>query len=194
VIVYVAGFMFNERRDVLALIEKKRPVWQAGRLNAIGGHVEKGETPAEAMRREFLEEAGVDYNGWEQTVHLIKPGYWEVYFFRAFTNDVLEVVSQTDEQVKLVTVHDAKNSPYIIDNLRWLIPMQLDSDLEWRLPIFERSQHSGQAKDDEPTKDDRTVVHPNRERKCSKCGRPVVCDAFIREPLCIDCIDEGDAA
>ena len=40
------------------VIKKERPVWQAGLLNAIGGHVEKGEYPVEAMQREFLEETG----------------------------------------------------------------------------------------------------------------------------------------
>lgn len=192
-IVYVAGFMFNERRDLLALIEKKRPAWQAGRLNAIGGHVEKGETPAQAIRREFHEEAGVNHDSWEQTVHLVKPGLWEVYFFRAFTPRVVEVLSQTDEEVKLVTVFDAKNSLYVIDNLKWLIPMQLDQDLKWPLLVFEMSQHTGQADADKPADDKDTIVRTNRERECVKCGRPVVCDAFTRDPLCIDCID-GDAA
>ena len=59
---YVVGFLFDEdaRRyhktghGNVVLIEKNRPAWQAGRLNGVGGHIEIGETPDEAISREFL--------------------------------------------------------------------------------------------------------------------------------------------
>lgn len=53
---YSTGFMFDGTR--VALILKKRPNWQQGRMNGVGGHIEAGETPAEAMAREFEEETG----------------------------------------------------------------------------------------------------------------------------------------
>src|SRR4051812_3192633 len=55
---YVCGFAFD-LLGRLVLIRKKRPEWQAGRLNGVGGHQEPGETPEVAMAREFYEETGV---------------------------------------------------------------------------------------------------------------------------------------
>lgn len=42
----------------VALVEKNRPEWQKGRMNGIGGHIEEGEAPWDAMVREFWEETG----------------------------------------------------------------------------------------------------------------------------------------
>lgn len=55
---YVAGFLFSENLLSVALIRKEKPAWQKGCLNAIGGKIEENETPFEAMKREFTEEAG----------------------------------------------------------------------------------------------------------------------------------------
>lgn len=49
---YVAGFMFNEDRTRVALIEKQKPDWQRGKLNGIGGKIEDDESPVEAMTSE----------------------------------------------------------------------------------------------------------------------------------------------
>jgi len=56
----VVGFMFNDKPTEVALILKRRPVWQFGKLNGIGGHVEQTESPLKAMVREFKEETGSD--------------------------------------------------------------------------------------------------------------------------------------
>jgi len=47
----------NIRKYVFVV--KNRPAWQAGLLNAPGGHIEDGETPLEACIREFKEETGI---------------------------------------------------------------------------------------------------------------------------------------
>lgn len=56
---FVCGFCFDQERDRVVLIQKAQPDWQAGRLNGVGGKVESGESVAQAMTREFEEEAGV---------------------------------------------------------------------------------------------------------------------------------------
>lgn len=63
---YVVGFAFNDNH--VLLIEKKRPSWQKGSYNGIGGHIEEGETPKAAMVREFEEECGIASmeKDWEQ--------------------------------------------------------------------------------------------------------------------------------
>lgn len=107
---YVAGFMFNQAKDVVVLIEKLRPEWQRDRFNAVGGHIEKGETPAEAMSREFFEETGVLYpsDSWRQFADLLCPNGDRVYFFTIAADNLYAVKAMTDEQVRLVLVASVK--------------------------------------------------------------------------------------
>lgn len=56
---YVLGFMFTEDGKGVVLIQKKKPAWQHGRWNGIGGKIEERETPEKAIVREFEEETGV---------------------------------------------------------------------------------------------------------------------------------------
>jgi 8-oxo-dGTP diphosphatase len=53
---YVAGFLFDSKRENVVLIRKNKPEWQADKLNGVGGKIEDGEVPAAAMFREFTEE------------------------------------------------------------------------------------------------------------------------------------------
>lgn len=122
---YVAGFLFNEDKTKVALIEKQRPQWQAGLLNGIGGHIEKGETSFDAMRREFKEETGVENIDWNSLITLAGSD-WEVHFFYGF-GDITKVRSLTDEIVVVVDINPLPEN--IIDNLKWLIPMALDPAL-----------------------------------------------------------------
>ena len=57
----VVGFMFSVLKSSVVLIKKERPKWQEGKLNGVGGKVEKGESPFDAMKREFLEETGLEH-------------------------------------------------------------------------------------------------------------------------------------
>ena len=43
--------MFSENDTDVLLIEKQDPAWQKGFLNAVGGKIEPGEQPLEAMTR-----------------------------------------------------------------------------------------------------------------------------------------------
>lgn len=126
---YVAGFMFSENMDVVALVRKARPDWQAGKLNGIGGKIEPGETPIEAMRREFREETGVDREAWEPFVRLFREGVYEVFFFVAYSDKVYNAFTQTDEEI--VTRCALGTMDWIVKegvpNLRWLVPLAADT-------------------------------------------------------------------
>ena len=123
---YVCGFAFAQ--DQVLLIEKKRPHWQAGRLNGIGGHIEEGESPLDAMNREFFEETGLAYHpygegNWQHFATL-KVDYGCIYFF--YFDGKWEFLRQarstTDE--KLVWCNLTSINVYnAIPNLTWLIPM-----------------------------------------------------------------------
>ncbi len=131
---YVCGLLFSQDRKRIALVEKRHPEWQAGWLNGIGGSIEAGEMPIEAMRREFLEEAGVDGISWEPLALLNGSGF-SVAFFRAFDDAISGCVTMTDEPIRVVGVDDAtRPCTFLVRPLRVMIPLALDES-GIRLPI-----------------------------------------------------------
>jgi 8-oxo-dGTP diphosphatase len=133
---YVCGFLFSHDRTHVTLIRKNRPAWQKGKLNGLGGKIEPGETPLQAMQREFLEEAGVSIQDWHEAVTLrgdpspADPKGWQGHFFRAFAPPALRLQDlhpQTDEQIEIHPVHPLPKDT--IPNLHWLIPLLLDDDV-----------------------------------------------------------------
>lgn len=133
---YVVGFLFDELGEHVALILKARPAWQAGRLNGIGGHIEKNETPLQAMRREFFEETGATVGNWslfakqQGCVHCADA--CEVYFFRAKAPlallEGIDGFKNNEEEVVVQSVNNAVLSPLQnrrLPNLLWLIPLAL---------------------------------------------------------------------
>lgn len=128
---YVVGFLFDNNYKV-SLIQKNRPDWQKGKYNGIGGHIENGELPKDAMRREFYEEAGIDINSWE---HYCTVYYTDaiIHFFRAFGD--YQLITKTDERVFWQPFE--KLGDNVIPNLHWLIPLALYTDtdmikVEWK--------------------------------------------------------------
>jgi 8-oxo-dGTP diphosphatase len=128
---YVAGFMFDG--DRVALVVKNRPDWQKGRMNGIGGHIEPGETPEQAMAREFVEETAYSDSQpleWSKFVEL-SGSDWKVHFFYSYGNhDLLK--SPTDEKIVSVAIKDVTvaNS---IPNLTWLIPMAMSTTVVYKI-------------------------------------------------------------
>lgn len=131
---YVAGFLFDDALSRVALIRKLKPEWQAGRLNGIGGKIEPGETPADAMRREFCEEAG-PAGLWVHYWHhfaTVQGAWGSVAFFRS-TGPVEDVRSMELEQVE---VHNVADLPWAecLPNLSWLIPLARYTH-DWYAPV-----------------------------------------------------------
>lgn len=124
---YVVGFMFNPAENAVLLIRKTHPDWQKGKLNGIGGRIEEGESAIEAMRREFLEETGIDHADWRQFCVLGDARQWQIHFFSA-VGLIAKAVACTDEKPE---IHSAIAIPFeVIPNLRWLIPMALSMRFE----------------------------------------------------------------
>ncbi len=133
---YVAGFLFDIAKTKVVLIEKRRPTWQAGKLNGVGGKIETGESPHDAMLREFSEETGLTVLSWSRVL-LLRGRDWRVHFFRAFgVPDATETT--TDERVGVFRTAQLPDN--VLPNLRWLIPMCLDDDLVYPIVISDMSR------------------------------------------------------
>lgn len=122
---FVCGFLFSPDRARVLLIRKRRPDWQKGKLNGVGGKIERGESPARAMRREFREEAGLDVDDWREVV-MLTGGDWQAHFFRTFGDIIDAARTITDEHMEIHPVRELPSD--IIPNLRWLIPLMLDDE------------------------------------------------------------------
>lgn len=120
---YVVGFLFDTNHDTV-LIRKNRPAWQAGKLNGPGGKIEPGETPHEAMAREFLEETGVGFARWLKYATLTNIlTQVKVHFFvgRTYPEILYQARKTTDEPVEFWNVENSTPDD-ALPNLHWLIP------------------------------------------------------------------------
>jgi len=128
---YTIGFLFDTYFEKVALILKKRPVWQVGFYNVPGGHIEEGEESIDCVIREFKEECGlITYNeDWKYIGQIINHNNYYVDIFTCMHLPLLhgDLKILTDEYVKWA---DLKNLPSnMISNLSWLIPF---AENAWR--------------------------------------------------------------
>ena len=120
------------------LIEKTRPNWQKGKLNGIGGHIEPGETPQQAAKREFDEETGNHWRGLQQRAYMhfatmegisMAEPVWRVHCFSVHSDFNLFGVTYDGEEGRVRAFRaDLISSPAnsrvpILPNLKWLIPL-----------------------------------------------------------------------
>ena len=127
---YVLGFLFTGDNKKVLLVEKQNPEWQKGRFNGIGGKIEEGETPQEAMDREAMEEIGVPYV-WEHVITFVCPG-GTVYVFTSFyklpISNPYTGISYRQIEAEKLGVYEVSNLPdQVMANVRWIIPLCLAS-------------------------------------------------------------------
>lgn len=137
---YCLGFLLTDDLKTVILIQKNRPDFQKGKLNGIGGSIEKGETPLQAMIRECKEETNIEVDNFVNFADLITKDY-KVHIFYA-VNSYQTYTSQhrqmTDEKFRYFsTIYDGVFS--IPDwfmgyshmaNLEYFIPMALNHYLK----------------------------------------------------------------
>ena len=126
---FVDGLLFDYDLKNVVLIRKTKPSWQAGKLNCVGGKIEPGETPHDAVVREFEEETGLVVPYWRPFLDLgLTRDDGELYCFYAVTSpqDMSTVTSKTEEKVGIYAIDDImRHRTDMIPNLRWLIQMAL---------------------------------------------------------------------
>lgn len=138
---YVVGFLFDTKKTVVLLVEKKRPEWQKGLLNGVGGSIEEGETPEQTMHREAREEVGLT-PGWIQKG--VMKGInndgseFECYLFYAY-DDMIFSCTQGEDEVPDVYLIESLDGYKTIENLKYLIPYGICSDGESFITIDYKS-------------------------------------------------------
>jgi len=135
---YAVGFIHNDN-DV-ALIRKDRPQWQAGFLNGIGGKLEPGESPHDAMIRECHEEAGRFIGPWEHFLTL--EGTTARVFCFAVYDEYDEHIYKLEQQpgesepIEIWRMDNLNKGEYAqwngtflqsatVPNLKWIIPLMM---------------------------------------------------------------------
>lgn len=135
---YVVGFFFTADRKKVALIKKTRPEWQAGFLNGVGGKVtEEDKTFAEAMRREFFEESGVDtnLNKWDLVAEYRGNDFTLAVFTYTSESNVAHNFKEASEQVDWYNLNEL-SSLKTIRNVQWMVPLCLDTEVNLPIQIF----------------------------------------------------------
>lgn len=134
---YVLGFCFSYDCSQVALIRKTKPTWQKGKLNGVGGSVEKGETFRQAMHREWKEEAGIPIaeEEWKLIVEQRGSDYvLAVFSYRLHVMEPQPFLT-ADEQVAWYMTHAIHSRPDVIPNVRWMVPLCLDEDVKFPIMV-----------------------------------------------------------
>jgi len=138
---YTLGFMFDPQLQLVLLIKKEKPKWQAGLLNGIGGKVEGNERPISCMVREFAEETGMVTAEQDWREFLIMQGkemsvghterskdQFKVYCYHNI-GPVEDAKTQTAEEIFGLRIDDKgrlyTGQKYLF-NLNWIIPLAID--------------------------------------------------------------------
>lgn len=118
---YVLGLAFTPSHQQVLLIEKNRPRWQAGSLNGVGGKIETGEKPIDAMMREFQEEVGIPTSPLHWTHEdTVSGDDFEMYIFTSVRVDLHQAVTMTDEKPQIVSVNDLELLPLVSGLDAWI--------------------------------------------------------------------------
>lgn len=123
---YTIGIMFNYQGQEVLLIQKTKPEWQKGLLNAPGGKVEEGEIAEECIVREFRKETGLITEGenWMHMGQLINADEYKVDVLTCmYKPEFGQPTSLTEEIVSWVKTSNLPR--HCVPNLNWLVPAAL---------------------------------------------------------------------
>lgn len=134
---YVLGLIFNKTKQAVLLVEKKKPKWQAGRWNGIGGEIEVFDVePFMAMERESREETGHYDFDFEHAITFVCPG-GTIYVYKS-NSEVDEIPFKQTENEQLL-VFPLRNLPSnMMTDLKWIIPVCL-SNLQFPIVVQQNS-------------------------------------------------------
>lgn len=117
---YALGFCFVPGGGCI-LIEKRKPDWQKGLVNGLGGHVEEGENSYVAMAREFEEEAGIETNrqNWRGVLQISSLN-WYLDVFTTRLDYTPKMPRECDEGIVSIYTKPPPNMERTAHWLYWL--------------------------------------------------------------------------
>ncbi|MBI4138450.1 MAG: NUDIX domain-containing protein [Candidatus Wildermuthbacteria bacterium] len=123
---YTLGFIFTQDLSRVLLVEKNRPEWQKGKLNAVGGKIETGEASIACVVREIFEETGLKTTETDWIFFgELRGKTWQVdAYVLLHQGDPKDAVTKTDEKIQWFSVKDIPE--HALDNIPWLIHLALD--------------------------------------------------------------------
>jgi len=133
---YVAGFLFDNSRDNVVVIEKLKPAYQKGKINGVGGKIEPGETPENAIIREFNEEAGLIIPKWELFCEYKWKEDYKIYYYRCFDTYFYKQSRTIEEEEILKIKVEALPHYDRMKNLDFLIPLAKNIEIDYRIPLL----------------------------------------------------------
>ncbi len=132
---YVLGLLFNKDKSEVLLIRKTKPEWQKDKLNGIGGKIESFDKDEyESQYREFYEETNIKTKDWIKFCTLNLSNGCFVYCFKSFSeiNNLKDLKPEktTEETPEIINVSSIRDRSDVLPNLKWMVPMALDSELK----------------------------------------------------------------
>lgn len=123
---YVLAVAFSVDRRKILLIRKLTPEWQRGLLNGPGGKIELGETPLQAMIREFKEETNIDttIEHWSG-LGAIESDVFKVFVFSMFDDLIYKAKTVEKEVVDIFDVDIDMLEKCGVDNLYKIVELAL---------------------------------------------------------------------
>lgn len=138
---YVVGFLFNKDKTLILLIERTKDDWQKGLFNGIGGKIENDETPIEAMKRESIEESGIDAE-WIEKAYMSGANNdgngFECTVFYAYSDKMLDFIQDEDSKKEgrlQIIITESINDYKLLENCKFLIPYGMCNDHSKRMVL-----------------------------------------------------------
>lgn len=125
----------NGAWNMVLLVLKERPLWQKGRFNLCGGHVEDGELPLDAAIRELKEETGYDPVNPPFKSGEIKGNDFIVHCFVIDVAPDIEPMPRLGETEKVQWFNwtDVRENEKLLQNLQVIVPLMHLGATNWKV-------------------------------------------------------------
>jgi len=144
---YADAIVYNQKGEILFLLRGNETGFEPGKLGLPGGHIDEGETPEEAAKRELLEETNLVAVSCSQ-IGVCKTNDVEIYYYeiRVDEKDLLILDTEEHFNYKWLLIEDLKDDEMIVglkDNL-----IELLRPVEGAIKIIKKAFELGQISEE----------------------------------------------